>query len=201
MKRTILVLTLTLFVLLTPIYFIVVAQTSKAPVKESNPNAWKEFSSAEGKFTVSLPGTPNADIATVGTTVGALKTYFFVLETDTFLYYISFADLPKSPKTPEEHKAALTETRDRAAAKRPIISETDIMFDGVVGKELLVEGSNHLIQLARFFYAKERLYYLIINASPDIAFRNGKASANAADRTELFATTSKTFFDSFKLTK
>ena len=199
MKRTILVLTLTLFVLLTLICFIVVAQTSKAPVKESNPNAWKEFSSVEGKFTVSLPGTPNADIAAVGTTAGVLKTYLFVLETDTFLYYISFADLPKSPKTPEEHKAALKETRDRTAAKRPIMSETDIMFDGVVGKELLVEG-NHVIQLGRFFYAKERLYHLIINASPDIAFRNGKASANAADRTELFATTSKRFFDSFKLT-
>lgn len=200
MKRTILVLTLTLFVLLTLICLIVSAQTSKQPVKESSPNAWKEFSSAEGNFTVSLPGTPNADIAAVGTTVGALNTHFFVLKTDTFLYYISFADLPKSPKTAEEHKAALTETRNRAAAKRRIISETDIMFDGVVGKELLVEA-DHGIQLGRFFYAKERLYHLIINASADIAFSNGKTSANAADRTELFATTSKRFFDSFKLTK
>ena len=200
MKRTILVLTLTLFVLLTPICFIVFAQTAKAPVKESKPNAWKEFRSAEGKFTVSLPGTPIADIAAVGTTVGALNTHFFVLKTDTFLYYISFADLPKSPKTPEEHKAALTETRNRAAIKRPIISETDVVFDGVVGKELLVEDE-HGIQLGRFFYAKERLYHLIINASREIAFSNGKASANAADRTELFATTSKRFFDSFKFTE
>ena len=176
------------------------AQSPTAPAKKSNPDAWKEFSSVEGKFTVSLPGTPKADIATVGTTVGALKTYFFVLETDTFLYYISYADLPEPPKTPQEHKAALEETRDRAAAKRPILSENDITFVGVVGKELLVDR-NYMIQLGRFFYAKDRLYHLIINAPPDIAFRNGKASANAADRTELFAKTSKRFFDSFKLTK
>jgi len=94
------------------------AQKQPAPTKENNTSEWTEFSSAEGQFTVWLPGTPKVDIATVGTTVGPLKTHFFVIETEyRFLFYISYADLPASPQTPAENKIALDQTRDRAAAK------------------------------------------------------------------------------------
>ena len=63
------------------------AQKPLAPAKEDNTSEWKEFSSAEGQFTVSLPGTSKEGVATVGTTGGPLKTHFFVLETeDRFLF-------------------------------------------------------------------------------------------------------------------
>jgi len=97
----------------------VIAQAQPGPAKEGNASKWKDFSSAEGQFTVCVPGTPTADVATVGTIVGPLKTHFFVVKADNFQYYISYADLSVSPQTPAEIKMALDQTRDRAAGKRP----------------------------------------------------------------------------------
>jgi hypothetical protein len=176
----------------------VIAQTRPAPVDSASD--WKEFSSAEGQFTVSLPGPPKADIATVGTPAGPLKSHFFVVETDKFLYYVSYVDLPAGPETPEENKAALDASRDRALANHRLISENDITLDGIVGRELLVDR-NGLILKGRFFYARQRLYHVILTAPPNIVFRDGNPSPNAKDRTELFEKTSARFFDSFKLTK
>src|SRR5215211_8115284 len=139
----------------------VMAQTRSAPAKDDNASGWKEFSSAEGQFTVFLPGTPRTDIATVGTPFGQLKSHFFVLETGTFLYYISYVDNPEGPQTPEETKAALDKSRDRALAKHRLISEKDITLDGIVGRELLVERDTGLILKRRFFYARQRLYHVI----------------------------------------
>ena len=178
----------------------VVAQKQPPLAEKDKTSGCEEFSSAEGQFTVCLPGTPTADIATVGTTAGPLKTYFFVLQTDPFLYYISYADLPVFPQTPAETKMALDETRDQTAAKGAMLSESEVTFDGIVGRELLVQR-NGLILKGRFFYAKGRLYHIILTAPPNVAFRDGKLSTNPADRTELFETTSKRFFESFKLTK
>jgi hypothetical protein len=176
------------------------AQEHSPSAKKDSASEWKDFSSAEGQFTVSMPGTPAADVATIGTIAGPLKTHFFVIKTDNFLYYISYADFPEFPQTPAEIKMALDKTRDRTAAKGRILSENDVTFDGILGRELLLER-NGLIQKGRFFYAKGRFYLVILTAPPSVAFRDGKPSANPADRTELFETASKRFFDSFKLTK
>lgn len=178
----------------------VMAQKQSAPAKDDNVSGWKEFSSAAGQFTVSLPGTPKADIATVGTPFGSLKSHFFVLETGTFLYYVSYVDLPGGPETPEENKEALDESRDRALANHRLISENDITLDGIAGRELLVDR-NGLILKGRFFYAKQRLYHVILTAPTNVVFREGKPSPHAKDRTDLFEKTSAKFFDSFKLTK
>lgn len=179
----------------------VMAQTRPATDKDDNASGWKQFSSAEGQFTVSLPGTPSADIASVGTPFGELPSHFFVLKTDTFLYYISYVDLPKGPQTPEETKAALDASRDRALAKHRLLTENEITLDGIVGRELLVARDNGVIMKGRFFYAKQRLYHVILTARSNVVFRDGTPSPNAVDRTDLFEKTSAKFLNSFKLTK
>lgn len=177
----------------------VMAQEPVAPAKNDT-TGWKEFSPAEGRFTVSLPGTPKGDIATVGTALGQLKSHFFVLEKDQFLFYVSYVDLPAGPETPEENKAALDEARDRALANHRLLGENDVTLDGIVGRELLVDR-NGLILKGRFFYAKQRLYHVILTAPSNVVFRDGKPSSNASDRTDLFEKTSAKYLDSFKLTK
>lgn len=178
----------------------VMAQTRPLPAKEEKTREWKQFSSSEGQFTVSVPGDPMADVATVGTTVGPLKTHFFVVQIDPFLFYISYADLSVFPQTPAENKTALEQTRDRTAAKGTLLSENDVTFEGIAGKEVVVDRYSMILK-GRFFYAKERLYHIIFTAPTNVAFRDGKPSTNPADRTEIFETASKRFFDSFKLTK
>jgi len=171
-----------------------------APAKDDHASDWKEFSSAKGQFTVSLPGTPKEDISTVGTPLGPLKSHYFAVETDKFLYYVAYVDLPAGPETPEETKEALDASRDRALANHRLISENDVTVDGIVARELLVDR-NGLIMRGRFFYSKQRLYHVILSAPPNVVFRDGKPSANAKDRTDLFEKTAAKFFDSFKVTK
>jgi len=155
-----------------------VAQEQPASAKEGHTSGWNEFNSAEGQFTVCVPGIPKADVATVGTIFGPLKTYFFVVQSDTFLYYISYADLSVSPQTPAEIKMALDQTRDRTVAKGRILSENVVTFDGIAGREVLLER-NGLIQKGRFFYGSvlrprrsDRTFHLLI--SPDIPCANDK---------------------------
>ena len=179
----------------------VMAQKQTSPAKEDSESGWKLFSPDEGYFTVSLPGSPTADIATVGTPFGYLKTHFFVLDTGRFFFYVSYADLPAGPQTPEEIKVALDQTRDRVLGRKRLISETDLTLDGIMGRELLVEGNSGLILKGRFFYARQRLYHVILTAQANVVFRDAKPSPNAKDRTDLFEKTSAKFFDSFKLTK
>lgn len=174
------------------------AQSPPASAQADKVSDWKEFSSNEGRFTVSLPGTPTADVIDAGTRFGVLKAHFFVLKTDTFLYYISYLDLPESPQTAAENKAALDEIRDQRRANARLISENDITLDGIVGREVLLDR-NGQIQKGRFFYAGQRLYYVIVNAPTNVVFRDGKPSPNPKDRTDLFEQTAAKFFDSFKL--
>ena len=161
----------------------------------------KEFKSVEGHFTVLLPGTPKLEEKTANSGIGPIKTHLAILETGSAVYYVSYVDLPVGFETPEESKAGLDSSRDQAiAAGHRLISENDVTVAGVGGKEWLME-KNGLIIRARVFYLKQRLYQLILGTPAALAFRNGKPSPNPADRTQLFETTSKRFFESFKLTK
>ena len=178
----------------------VIAQTQTAPPKD-DASKWKEFNSAEGGFTVYFPGTPKADVTELDSNRGKLKTHFFTLEVDDLAFYISYADVPVSPRTQGEREAAIDRIRDQVAARHRILNERMITLDGAVGRELLIRREIGLIMRGIFFYAKGRLYYLIITVPPMVAFRNGEPSTNPADLTELFETTSRRFFGSFKLTK
>lgn len=181
----------------------VMAQDPSSPVKTEDVSTvtQKEFKSIEGGFTVRFPGTPKLEEQTANTGIGPVKTHLAILETGSAVYYVSYVDLPAGLETPEEIKAGLDSSRDQAiAGGHRLISESEVKVSGVDGRELLVER-NGLIIRGRFFYLKQRLYQLIFGTPASLAFRNGKSSANPADRTEHFETTTKRFFDSFKLTK
>lgn len=193
---------ITIVILLALFASAVVAQDPPPPVKEYNPNAWKEFTSDEGRFTVSVPGTPRQRNSTLETPLGPITTYAFLLETEMALYYMSYADFPQvGPMTPQDQKEALDSSRDRAIADGArLISESDVLVAGNIGRELLVD-KNGVILRSRFFHVNGRLYQLILGVKPTTAFSNGKPSAKPADRTAIFEQTSTKFFDSFKLKK
>lgn len=176
----------------------VIAQTQTAPPKDGA-SKWKEFNSAEGGFTVSFPGTPKTTVTDLDSNVGPVKTRLFTLEVDDLAFFISYAD--SAPPAPKERETTLDKIRDRAVARHRLLSENSITVEGIVGRELLIQREIGLIMRGRYFFAKGRLYYVIVTAPPMVAFRNGEPSTNAADITELFETSTKRFFNSFKLTK
>ena len=180
----------------------VMGQDPSSPSKSEDASAvGKEFKSPDGGFTVVFPGTPKLEETTANTGIGPVKTHLAIHETASEVYYVSYVDLPAGLETPEEIKAGLDSSRDGAiAGGHRLISESNVTISGVDGRELLME-KNGLIIRGRFFYLKQRLYQVIFGTPAARAFRNGKSSPNPADRTEHFETTTKRFFDSFKLTK
>jgi hypothetical protein len=169
------------------------------PVREYMPDAWKEFTSAAGKFSISLPGTPKPEVRTMQTRIGKLTTHAFVLQTDFGHYYVHYVDFPVGPETPEEHKEFLDGARDQVvSAGSRVLVETDVAMGGVVARELLVEKGPYIIR-ARYFFVKSRSYQVIFTTLPEAVFKNAKPSANTADRTDLFEMVSKKFFGSFKV--
>ncbi len=179
---------------------VVAAQAPPLPAKEYSATVWTEFKSADGRFSVTLPGTPKEEVSTQDTNIGKLTVHYFNLQTDLGHYLLTYVDVPKAPATPDDIKAALDSARDQALSTGAhLLIENDISVAGVVGRELLVEQDG-LILKARYFFVKERLYQIILAARPATVFNNGKASANPANYTDLFAMVSKKFFDSFKVT-
>jgi hypothetical protein len=183
----------------------VAAQDPPPPVGQpsagqDSAKVWKEFNSKEGRFSVSVPGTPKPEDRTMETPIGSLTTYAFVLQTDMALYYVSYVDLPMppGPLTPEDRKEALDSTRERILGSGArIITESDVSVAGNPGTEILAE-KDAMILRARFALIGSRLYQIILGAPRTSVFINGKVSPKAADRTHVFEQTSAKFFDSFK---
>lgn len=172
--------------------------------KERNPNAWREFTSAEGRFTVSLPGPsrPAHRDSTLNTAIGRITTHSFELDTDFAHYYVSYADFPSvGPLTPEQNKKMLDITRDQAVGGDDrLISETEVSIGGAIGRELLVVKGSFVLR-SRYAYVDTRLYHLVLTVPAPVAFRNGKPSTDLKNRTDIFEQTSARFFDSFKITQ
>jgi hypothetical protein len=179
---------------------VVLAQDPPPPAKEYNPKAWTEFKSAEGRFSISFPGTPESAVRTADTSIGKLTSHLFFVKIERTIYYVSYLDYPEAPKTPEENKAILDRARDQLLANgERVISEKDMTIAGAAGRELFTENDGTILRV-RCFFLKERLYQIILGASPSVVYYNGKPSANGA-YTDFFEMISTRFFDSFKLTQ
>ncbi|HET8783581.1 MAG TPA: hypothetical protein VFM63_14240 [Pyrinomonadaceae bacterium] len=188
--------------LLLTLAFAVAAQEPPPAAKDDNANTWKEFTSKEGQFSVLLPGKPAQQDRTLQTGLGPIATHDFTVQSDISLFYLSYAEFPKlGPLTQQDHKEMLDSSRDRALSQgAKLISEVDVSVDGSPGREVIAEKDGMILR-ARFFYANDKLYNVILGVTAKTAFNNSKPSANPADRTELFEAISAKFFNSFKFTK
>ena len=171
-----------------------------AKVEDVTAAVGKVFKSTEGGYTVVFPGDPKVNETTVNTALGPLKLNTAILGRGWAVFYVSFTDMPMTPETPAQKKASLDGSRDELIANGlRIISDSEVTVAGIDGREWLLEKDGAIMR-ARAFFVKNRLYQLIFTAQLALSFRNGKASPNPGDRTELFETSSMGFFDSFKLT-
>ena len=171
------------------------------PAVEYNPNAWKEFSSEEGKFSVRMPAEPKLNRQDVDTPLGKLPVYLYVAQTGSGGYMVGYSDFPNYSETPEFLAAVYKGARDKvlsADAARRLLSETEIKIEGYAGREWLIADASMLYR-AQTFLVKGRLYQLLFLAPNRLAFKSGQPSENASDRTGFYEEISKRFFGSFGL--
>ncbi len=179
---------------------VVLAQDPPAPAREYNLKAWSEFNSAEGRFSISFPGTPESYVRTADTSIGKLTSHLFFVKLGDRIYYVSYLDYPAAPKTPAENKTILDAARDQLLATgERVLSEKDMTIAGAAGREVFTEKEGTILRV-RCFFVKDRLYQIILGAAPNAVYYDGKPSANGA-YTDFFEMISTRFFDSFKLTQ
>ncbi len=171
------------------------------PVKEYNAEDWKEFTSGEGGFTVSIPGIPTSSSESVDTEVGQIVMHLYVLTTKLGEYGVSYSDFPVRSGDPTLTRKVLDGSRDELLANgAKLLNENEVTVDGILGRELILER-DRMIGRQWMFLVNGRLYAVILATKPDVAFNSGKPTSNPGDRASLYEATCKKFFGSFKFTK
>src|SRR2546423_834410 len=112
-------------------------QSSKVSIATATPQTipdefdfktWKEFSSAEGRFAILMPGTPKEEIQTNQTDMGQLEIHTFTLQTSVAVYMAAYTDFPITVHTQELVEKILDGARSNLLANntRKLLNESTI---------------------------------------------------------------------------
>jgi TonB family protein len=174
------------------------AQTGRKP--EGRPGSggaaggpkWREFTSAEGGFTVSMPGEPKVSTQKLSPPNEDVSLRTHIAETEAE-YGVAYADFPQPLEGTERGGLLLTATRDAGVkgVGGRLLEDGEEPFDGHPGRVYRFEFAGGYHMRCRLFVAGKRLYMVTASTygtkAPDEQAR--RASEAAADR----------FMDSFRL--
>ncbi len=171
-----------------------------APVAEYNDDAWKEFASSEGRFTVLMPGVPKELAFQSETKSGVVRYKSFTVRTPSAIYYVMYSDSAEPPKTADQLRAALDLLPGMLPEKEgwTFLSKKEAVQDGAPARDWLATSSLG-VMTRRAFFAGGRLYFVTVFTTPNVAFKDGKSSADPSARTELYERITSKFFGSFHL--
>jgi hypothetical protein len=123
-----------------------------------------------------MPHQPARQSEPARTDAGPVDTIMYAAGTDTTSYVVIYSDFPFAPSSAEETNKRLDKGRDGGLArtKGKLVSESRIMLDGHLGREIKVRLDEGF-PLVRIYAVNERVYQIIIAgteaaiASPDAA--------------------------------
>jgi hypothetical protein len=122
--------------------------------------SWREFSSAEGRFTAKFPGTPTEETHSVSTPIGDIAFHVFGKETRQGAFAVAYSDFPLSLVQNADVSRMLDGGRDGAVAnvKGRLEKESKIKQNGAPGRELLIYIKDTVYCRCQVFLARNRLY-------------------------------------------
>ena len=149
---------------------------------------WTEFSSADGAFSVLMPGTPTEETQTEDTDLGPIDVHLFTFEKGEVAYLVGYNVFPAAVVEAATPAVLLDSARDGQVetVKGTLVSETEITLGTYPGRdlEIQVEGSDGTSSLrSRLFMVGDRLYQLVVGGP--------KGQSTSADTIK--------FLDSFEL--
>jgi hypothetical protein len=159
--------------------------------------AWKEFESAEGGFTVALPGKPGLTVHTVEALAGPLANHVHGLDIGVAVFAVTYTDMPFP--VPAGDKEAINRAFDAGKARAlagaggQLISEESISLEGYMGRAVFYRDRDGALTHNRSYIVGNRLYQVMV-VSDD--YRQSPAE----DR-RFFKDLIDRFFASFKLTR
>ena len=129
---------------------------------EHSLNGWKEFTSEEGRFSVSLPGVPKEIVREIESPFGKAQGHYFNLSTFADFGF-SYTNLPVDIENPETAKKLLDHTRDSMLVrfKGKLLEEKDIILDGHPGRFFKIELASGDIARHKVFIVGSRTYQVV----------------------------------------
>ena len=170
------------------------------PVIEYNAAAWKDYSSAEGGFSILVPGTPQVMTVESDSPTGKISYRMHSLQTKTGVYAVMYSDLPVYSDEAATIKKGLEEFRNVMLSDQDmkLLLEKEITFNDKPALDLLLESTLNVVQ-ARILLIKERLYVIMFATVSNVAFTSGRSSVKVEDQTDLYQTITTRFLNSFKI--
>jgi hypothetical protein len=120
--------------------------TGTSAAKASSSTEWAEYTSAEGKFRVMLPGKPTRKVR-------SSKDVEFGLETPDAKIGVVYADLPEKAK-PEKFMVPPSGSK--------VLSDKEVTQGDYTGRDIVAEIPNHGTTHMRFLTTGKRLYTVMI---------------------------------------
>jgi hypothetical protein len=134
--------------------------------------SWKEFSSAEGKFTVQFPGTPYQ--TSIPVNLNAKESTFHIISYQSSgVYSVMYLDYPESLDAEgvksflDDLRSGELEMSDQLGLNATVVSETDITVGGYPGRFLVAEFSDNRVYRRKMLLVKGRVYVITATAPRD----------------------------------
>jgi hypothetical protein len=149
-----------------------------------NPNAWAKFTSAEGRFSVFIPGTPEEKVQTTSSDIGPYTTRMFTLRHPRGVFLIGYVDY--DPSFNFNPQAELEANRDQFVKnlEATLVASRNVRVDGYLALEFTAVKEERIFK-ARVYIVGRRPYLIVLGT------QKGVDDAPALNR----------FFNSFKITR
>jgi hypothetical protein len=133
----------------------------------SKPVELQPFSSADGRFSILMPGAPKYESTNVDTAAGTLVMHSYMVEDAGMAYGVIYSDYPDFMKDADP-QAVLDGGRDGAVAKikGTLISETPLTLGGYPGRDITVSAGT-LGFRSRIYLVNTRIYSVIVTGPTD----------------------------------
>lgn len=177
-----------------------VAQDTKPPSNtapaETNPQAWKEYSSAEGGFSILFPGTPGDNTQLLDAAPGVqFKLRIHSLKTPSAECSVMYADYPIPVGDPAVARGVLDNGAKGAVASvnSELLELKEIALDGHPGRYLKERMPQGEIMRVKMILVGQRMY--------QIAVTTPREEGAAAETVRQYDSVADKFLNSFKLLK
>ncbi|MEA5486003.1 MULTISPECIES: hypothetical protein [Pseudanabaena] len=162
----------------------------KTDDKPVTTNAWQDYKSSTGKFSVQLPSKPQEQSQDQPTDVGTIKLNMVIAEANESGYFVGYADFPNKIADPAAIQKGLADSVKGSVAnlKGEIKSEKEYLLGDIPCRDFEASGKVQTTDVSmkgRFCLADNRLYQVFALGAAD------KIAASDVDR----------FITSFKIEK
>jgi hypothetical protein len=169
--------------------------SSNASLVETNPQTWKEYSSAAGGFSTLFPGTPSESSQLVDAAPGVqFKLHIHSLKI-LAEYSVMYADYPIPVGDPAVARSVLDNGAEGAVASvnSELLELKEIALDGHPGRYLKERMPGGEIMRVKMILVGQRMYQLAITTP--------REEGAPAETAKLYDTMADKFLNSFKLLK